>query len=143
MERPSASFIVAKKREIAASGRLGGGGGDDGGDDDDPSLAKIHRDVVRRAERWILREEGKESRDDDADAVVRRRVGFGEDSRAVTEVLQRVPLFAALDRTQLMVLLREGAHVETHPPGRDVAVQGDESGASFLHTGSRTTASAL
>ena len=144
MERPLASFIVAKKREIAASGRLGGGGGDDDGDDDDdPSLAKIHRDVVRRAERWILREDGKESRDDDADAVVRRRVGFGEDSRAVTEVLQRVPLFAALDRTQLMVLLREGAHVETHPPGRDVAVQGDESGASFPHTGSRTTASAL
>ena len=104
MERPLASFIVAKKREIAASGRLGGGGGTDGDDDDDPSLAKIHRDVVRRAERWILREEGKESRDDDADAVVRRRVGFGEDSRAVTEVLQRVPLFAALDRTQLMGL---------------------------------------
>jgi hypothetical protein len=43
--------------------------------------------------------------------VGRRRLAFGEVSRKVLELLLKVDVFCSLDRTQLLVMLREGAHL--------------------------------
>ena len=40
-------------------------------------------------------------------------------------------VFASLDRTRVRVMLREGARVETHPPGSVVTTRGDEGDAMY------------
>jgi CRP-like cAMP-binding protein len=111
-------------------------------DDDARMSSEEHRELVERVTNWVFHGEkprGEEGDADDAKAPAvdddgtphglrptRSRLAFGEATKKVMGVLQNVDCFAALDRTQMLVMLREGADLETHPPGSRVCEQGDD-----------------
>lgn len=111
-------------------------------DDDARMSSEEHRELVERVTKWVFHGEkprGEEGDADDAKAPAvdddgtphglrptRSRLAFGEATKKVMGVLQNVDCFAALDRTQMLVMLREGADLETHPPGSRVCEQGDD-----------------
>jgi CRP-like cAMP-binding protein len=64
--------------------------------------------------------------------VGRRRLAFGEVSRRALELVLKVDVFSSLDRTQLLVLLRDGAFMETHPPGSEVVTLGEEGDSMYV-----------
>ena len=130
------------------------GGGDDGEDAEDDENGEgldarewtrttpaDHDRSVESVFRWIARGERSSSRSRGGgasgggaaseDGVLRSRLAFGESSRVALDVLSRLDVFASLDRTQMLVMLREGARVETHPPGSVVATRGDEGDAMY------------
>ena len=90
-----------------------------------------HDRSVESVSRWIARGERSSPRSASEDGVLRSRLAFGESSRVALDVLSRLDVFASLDRTQMLVMLREGARVETHPPGSVVATRGDERDAMY------------
>jgi hypothetical protein len=80
--------------------------------------AEQHQQLIEAIQAWILRGEQTEAAQDNDDGaqegvmrVGRRRLAFGEVSRKVLELLLKVDVFCSLDRTQLLVMLREGAHL--------------------------------
>ena len=104
-------------------------------EDDARMSSEEHRELVERVTNWVFHgekprnlEEGGADHakapvaDDDGTGLrpTRSRLAFGEATKKVMGVLQGVDCFAALDRTQMLVMLREGADLETHPPGSRV-----------------------
>jgi len=98
--------------------------------DHDRSVESVSR-WIARGERSASEEGGIRSRSASEDGVVRSRLAFGESSRVALDVVSRLDVFASLDRTRLRVMLREGARVETHPPGSVVTTRGDEGDAMY------------
>ena len=86
---------------------------------------------IARGERSASEDGGIRSRSASEDGVVRSRLAFGESSRVALDVVSRLDVFASLDRTRVRVMLREGARVETHPPGSVVTTRGDEGDAMY------------
>ena len=101
--------------------------------------AELHQSLVQTIQAWVLRGERGAALAEEADAenvgdrrVGRRRLAFGEASTKVLGLLLRVDLFSALDKTKLLVMLREGAFLETHPPGSKVVTQGEEGSSMYV-----------
>jgi CRP-like cAMP-binding protein len=139
-----AAKASARERVIGDEGAGDDSDDDDLGliDDDGRTSSEEHRTIVNRVLDWVFKGEirGLEAGSEDTeDAVMgtegdsatglrptRSRLAFGEATKKVMGVLQSVDVFNALDRTQMLVMLREGADLETHPPGSRVCVQGDD-----------------
>ena len=98
--------------------------------DHDRSVESVSR-WIARGERSASEDGGIRSRSASEDGVVRSRLAFGESSRVALDVVSRLDVFASLDRTRVRVMLREGARVETHPPGSVVTTRGDEGDAMY------------
>jgi len=108
-------------------------------DDDEMSLmgAEQHQQLIEAVQAWVLRGVKSEAAEDDNKEegvmrVGRRRLAFGETSRKVLDILLKVDVFAALEKTQIIIMLREGAYLETHPPGSEVVTQGDEGRSMYV-----------
>ena len=139
-----AAKASARERVIGDEGAGDDSDDDDLGliDDDGRTSSEEHRTIVNHVLDWVFKGEirGLEAGSEDTeDAVMdtegdsatglrptRSRLAFGEATKKVMGVLQGVDVFNALDRTQMLVMLREGADLETHPPGSRVCVQGDD-----------------
>ena len=137
---------IARERMIGDEGAAAAADDDDDDDlglieDDARMSSEEHRELVERVTNWVFHgekprnlEEGGADHakapvaDDDGTGLrpTRSRLAFGEATKKVMGVLQGVDCFAALDRTQMLVMLREGADLETHPPGSRVCEQGDD-----------------
>ena len=102
--------------------------------DHDRSVESVSR-WIARGERSASEDGGIRSRSASEDGVVRSRLAFGESSRVALDVVSRLDVFASLDRTRVRVMLREGARVETHPPGSVVTTRGDEGDAMYADGG--------
>jgi len=143
-----AAKSLSRERTIGDEGGSAAAAADDD-DDDDLGLidddarmsSEEHRELVERVRNWVFHgEKPRYSEEGDADGAkapaadddgtglrpTRSRLAFGEATKKVMGVLQGVDCFAALDRTQMLVMLREGADLETHPPGSRVCEQGDD-----------------